>query len=117
MTVVRRSPDWGENNAPRIINPSKYITVTEAAIKAPRPGRLSSACPAPGISHASTTAGNHLEEEGRDDDGAVTGLLGKGVTGKPAPGVWLTQSFYSIRACLLNQGTSQPDPHSRIRAA
>src|ERR1051326_6808039 len=94
MTVVRRSPDWGENNAPRIINPSRYITVTDRAIKAPRPGRFSRTCPAPGISQAKSMAENHFDEDGRD---AAKGVVGAGVRGKPAPGISLTTLFYRIR--------------------
>src|SRR5512140_1002915 len=111
MTVVSRSPDCGENNAPRIINPSKYITATDSAIRAPRPGLFSRTCPAPGISHAKRTAGNQFVEDGRDA-GVAKGGVGAGVRGKPAPGISLTQSFYSIRTW-----TPQADAHAYTGAA
>src|ERR1041385_8538923 len=98
MTVVSRSPPWGEKSAPRIIRPNTYINVTDAAISAPRPGRLSSTCPAPGIIHASTTAGSQGVEGA---SGALEGAVAGGVTGK-APGLSLTNSFYPIRRRPLN---------------
>src|SRR5947207_4378589 len=116
MTVVRRSPDWGENNAPRIINPSRYITVTDRAIRAPRPGRFSSTCPAPGISQANRMAENHFDDDGRDT-GVAKGVVGAGVRGKPAPGISLTALFYRIRGQPLNYGSPQSDAHPHLRAA
>ena len=87
------------------------MEVTDAAIRAPRPGRLSSTCPAPGIIHASTTAGS----QDVDVSGALDGVAGDGVTGK-APGLSLTNSFYRI-GLSLRARPSQAYPHTHIRAA
>src|ERR1041384_1732495 len=105
MTVVSKSPVWGANSAPRIISPSRYITATDPAIRAPRPGRFNSKWPAPGISQARRTAENHLFEE----TGAAAGA---GVTGRLAPGRSLTALFYSIGG-----RPPQTDPHAEIAAA
>ena len=90
--------------------------VTDPAISAPRPGRLSNRCPAPGISHARRMAENHLEDEG-DVAGVVDGLVagvgdGTGVTGKAAPGLSLTNSFYPIGVRSFDAWSPQPDPHA-----
>ena len=91
--------------------PSRYIRVTDRAISAPRPGRFSSTCPAPGISQANRMAENHFEDDGRDA-GLAKGVVGAGVRGKPAPGISLTQSFYSIRTRTL-----QTEANTHTRAA
>src|SRR5580704_7288336 len=105
MTVVSRSETWGENRAPRIIRPSRYMIVTDPAISAPRPGRLSSRCPAPGISHANTMAESQFEDEGTAGADCV------GVTGKLAPGLSLTRSFYRILGHPFNALRARA-PHS-----
>jgi len=69
--------------------------VTDRAIKAPRPGRFSRTCPAPGISQAKRMAENHFDD-GREA-GLAKGVVGAGVRGKPAPGISLTALFYRIR--------------------
>lgn len=84
---------------PRIISPSRYMEITHAAIRAPRPGRLSRTCPAPGMIHANTTAASQGAEACGVLEGVVPGgtVAGVGVMGK-APELSLTESFYRIRA-------------------
>src|SRR6185503_5089933 len=104
MTVVSKSATWGANRAPRIIRPSRYIMVTENPIRAPRPGRFSRKCPAPGISQPSRMAANQLEDAGSEAGVAE----GAGVTGNAAPGLSLTESFYRI---------TKPYPHAHLPTA
>ncbi len=97
------------------MRPSRYMEVTDAAIRAPRPGRFSRTCPAPGMIHANTTAGSQGVEEGAS--GTLEGVAadGDGVTGK-APGLSLTDSFYRIDM-ILRARASQTYPHTHAGAA
>src|SRR5690242_18581863 len=118
ITVVSRSPDWGENRAPRIISPSKYIRTTDAAISAPRPGRFSSKCPAPGRIHARRMAVSACEGELDEDAVGAGPVAGEGGAGNAAPGLSLTVSFYRIRR-LRRAGRfrgQSPQPNSNARA-
>src|SRR5665213_587679 len=103
---------------PRIISPSRYMEVTQAAIKAPRPGRFSSTCPPPGMIQANTTAASQGAEACGVLEGVVTGgtVAGVGVTGKLAPGLSLTESFYRI-GLTWSDGPSKFHAHTYVRAA
>ena len=89
------------------------MEVTDAAIRAPRPGRFSRTCPAPGMIHANTIA----VSQGAEGASGILGVAadGDGVTGK-APGLSLTDSFYRIDM-ILRARPSQAYSDTHVGAA